>query len=104
MFAWVEVLREKNNAMDIAYSLGTDMNLDGRIHYDRVTDSISLEQLSAGSSPQATRDFMEALRERLQEKAWGSGQAVCVSYNHSLEPELANRWQMDKQASFVRFG
>ena len=104
MFAWVEFLQEKNNTMEIAYSLGTDMNLDGRIRYDKVQDSISLEQLSDGASPQATRDFMEALRERLQEKNWGSGQAICVSYNRSLESEMAHRWQMDKQASFVRFG
>ncbi|MBQ1868106.1 hypothetical protein [Selenomonas sp.] len=104
MFAWVEVLAEKNNAMEIAYSLGTDMNLDGRIRYDKVQDAISLEKLSDGASPQATRDFMEALRERLQEKKWGSGQAICVSYSRSVEPAMANRWQMDKQASFVRFG
>ncbi|WP_075431067.1 hypothetical protein [Selenomonas sp. GACV-9] len=103
MFAWVEVLREKDNVMEIAYSLGEEMKLDGRISYEKVTGTIKLEQMAEGASPQATRDFMEALKERMQTKPWGSGQIIRVAYSRSTESELVNSWQMEKQAAFVRF-
>ncbi|MCI6085800.1 hypothetical protein [Selenomonas sp.] len=102
MFAWVEVTRDERGKKEISYSLGQDMTLDGKIAYDGRTGAIELVRLSDGASPQATRDFMEALKERLQREPWGCGQAVCVSY--SRDAELLNRWRMDQQASFVRFG
>ena len=102
MFAWVEVTREERGKKEISYSLGQDMALGGKIVYDSHTGKIELVQLSDGASPQATRDFMEALKERLQREPWGSGQAICVSY--SRDTDLLNRWRMDQQASFVRFG
>lgn len=103
MFAWVEMSDEEKGRREIRYSLGQDMSLDGRISYDSRTGKMQLDQLSDGASPQATRDFMEALQERLRSEPWGSGQAVCVSYDRS-DAEYLRRWQMDKQASFVRFG
>ena len=102
MFAWVEVAREARGKKEIHYSLGQDMALDGTILYDSHTGSIELVKLSDGASPQATRDFMEALKERLEREPWGSGQAVRVSYDR--DTELLDRWRMDQQASFVRFG
>jgi hypothetical protein len=104
MFAWVEVKEEKNGVMEIAYSLGTDMALDGQIQYDRRAKKMKLEKLSDGASPAATRDFMEALRERMESEPWAAGRAICVSYDRSGEEQLVRRWQMDQQGSFMRFG
>lgn len=48
---------------------------------------------------------MDALKERLANEPWGSGQAICVSYERAGEDKsLFHRWQMDKQGSFMRFG
>ncbi|WP_294145205.1 hypothetical protein [uncultured Selenomonas sp.] len=105
MFAWVEVTREERGKKEISYSLGHDLALDGKITYDSRTGKIELVKLSDGASPQATRDFMDALKERLVNEPWGSGQAICVSYERAGEDKsLFHRWQMDKQGSFMRFG
>ena len=104
MFAWVEVLADKANGMEIAYSLGEEMKLDGRVSYEKVTGTIKLEQLAEGASPQATRDFMGALKASMQTKPWGSGQIIRVAYSRSTEREFSQSWQMEKQAAFVRFG
>ncbi len=103
MFAWVEMSDETKGRREIRYSLGQDMSLDGKISYDSRTGKMQLDQLADGASPQATRDFMEALQERLKSEPWGSGQAICVSYDRSDAAYLP-RWQMDKQGAFVRFG
>lgn len=102
MFAWVEISDEKKGRREIQYSLGQDMSLDGRISYDCRTGEMQLGCLSDGASPQATRDFMEALQERLKSEPWGSGQAVCVSYERS-DAAYLQHWRLRKQASFVRF-
>lgn len=106
MFAWVKINAERNGVKDIQYSLGTDMTLDGRISYDTRTQEMHLDQLSDGASPAATRDFMEALKERLQTEPWQTGCAVCVNYGRaeSEEASLVRRWQMDEQATFMRLG
>ena len=103
MFAWVEMSDETKGMREIRYSLGQDMSLDGRISYDSRTGKMQLDQLADGARPQATRGFMEALQERLKSEPWGSGQAICVSYDRSDAAYLP-RWQMDKQGAFVRFG
>ena len=105
MFAWIEVTREERGKKEISYSLRHDLALDGKIAYDSRTGKIELVKLSDGASPQATRDFMDALKERLANEPWGSGQAICVSYERAGEDKsLFHRWQMDKQGSFMRFG
>ncbi len=104
MFAWVEVLREQDNVLEIAYSLGEAMKLDGRITYNKIAGTAALAQIAEGASPQATRDFMEALKERMQTRPWGSGQIIRVAYSRSTENELVGNWQMEKQGAFVRFG
>ena len=63
MFAWVEVTREERGKKEISYSLGHDLALDGKIAYDSRTGKIELVKLSDGASPQATRDFMDALKD-----------------------------------------
>ncbi|MCI6158088.1 MAG: hypothetical protein SOV43_06995 [Selenomonadaceae bacterium] len=104
MFAWVEVKDEHQGVQEISYSLGTDMTLDGRIQFDRRAKTMKLEKLADGASPAATRDFMEALRERMIREPWATGRAICVSYDRSGEEQLVRRWQMDQQGSFMRFG
>ena len=106
MFAWVKINAERNGVKDIQYSLGTDMTLDGHITYDTRSKEMKLEQLSDGASPLATRDFMEALKERLENEPWQMGSAVCVNYSSadSEESAMLRRWQMDEQASFMRLG
>ena len=78
MYGWYKVIAEKEDFIEISYSIGKNKSCDGILIYDKQKDDFITYKMSLSANPASTAWIIEHIKIKLKRKQLDKTKKIAV--------------------------